>query len=87
MLLATCIDRALLEWSAASRGHYFAKLWHFCLEDLEPSIGEERGDGAWEVAAAPQTTRHLALQRYGADTYVALYGGAEYVLSCRRRSR
>jgi hypothetical protein len=97
--------------------HYFAKLWHFCMDDLlQPPLpapstsgGEAGGDeeagqraaagggggvspleaAGWRLQGGHASTKQLAMQRYGMDTYVALYGGAEFVFAavpCDRRA-
>ncbi|GFR50224.1 hypothetical protein Agub_g12403, partial [Astrephomene gubernaculifera] len=124
-LVATCVDRELLEASrrGVPKGHVFADLWHFDAGELlygtEAFAGQhwqvdwretERMEGSQQqgqeeqqegqqvqqqgtVAGAgdsqgdqqqqrpakrlPRSTRQLALERLGADTYVALYGGSE----------
>jgi hypothetical protein len=36
------------------------------------------------VSGVPKSTKQLALEELGADTYVALYGGAECVVVAER---
>jgi hypothetical protein len=86
-LVMTCIDTELLE---ASRGndpvmgasHVFANLWHFDVGNMMACQGYA---SHWITELAPVSTRQLALEWLDADTYVALYGGAECVLTARLR--
>jgi len=75
-LLATCIDADLLQASRdLDAGHIFAQLWHFDCDGLMDSFGYK---GHWQTTKAPRTTKEIAKEDYGKDTYVAIYGGAEY---------
>lgn len=55
-------------------------LWHFCIDDVDAQL---LGECGWEQARTPCTTAELAHDQYGADTYVALYGGAECFFTAR----
>lgn len=48
--------------------------WYFSMDDLEQ--GRLRSSG-WQMKMPPRTTAELALEWYGRETYIALYGGAE----------
>ncbi len=91
MLLATCIDRELLDASLHwMKGHPFSELWHFCMDDLwTPGNGSSPiSQCGWDVVDAPHTTAELALAKYGMKTYVPWYstnGGAECLFSARLR--
>ena len=74
-MMATCVDTELLEASRnLESGHIFAQLWHFDCDELLASKGYKEH---WTTVREPKTTRDIARDVYGADTYVALYGGAE----------
>ena len=79
-LIATCIDAELLAASQRMEAgsHIFAKLWYFNVNEL---LSHPAYMQSWATELQPQTTKMLALQRYSADTYVALYGGAECVFT------
>ena len=74
-LIATCVDTELLEASRnMEAGHIFANLWYFDCNELLASRGYR---SSWSTTKAPRTTRDIAREDYGKDTYVAMYGGAE----------
>ncbi len=79
-LIATCIDAELLAASQRMEvgSHIFAKLWFFDVNGLLSCPAYKQ---RWATVLQPQTTKALALQRYSADTYIALYGGAECVFT------
>ncbi len=74
-LIATCVDSELLEASRnLEAGHIFSQLWYFDCDEL---LGSQSYKGSWKTTREPKTTKALAKELYKADTYVALYGGAE----------
>jgi hypothetical protein len=77
VLIATCIDSELQQAHLQLPSqHYFSTdnvAWHFSMADLAPVIGS----AGWRITGQPQTAAQLAKERYGKETYVALYGGAE----------
>ncbi len=75
----TCVDADLLEASRSRMHatHIFANLWHFDVDEMCACRAYRRH---WETRVAPRSTKDLALELLGADTYVALYGGAECLL-------
>jgi hypothetical protein len=76
-LIATCIDEQLQQAHLQLPAqHYFSTknvAWHFSMDDLATALGE----AGWRLQGQPQTAAQLAKERYGRETYVALYGGAE----------
>lgn len=75
-MIATCVDSELLEASRnLDAGHIFAQLWHFDSDELLQSKAYKRH---WRVKKEPKTTKQIANDSYNVDTYVALYGGAEF---------
>lgn len=76
-LAATCIDAELQQAHLRLPSqHYFSTskvAWHFSMDELAAAIGA----AGWRMQGQPQTAAQLARERYGRETYVALYGGAE----------
>lgn len=78
-LIGTCADASLVRGQRGLQpdsDHYFSPsriTWHFDMDALAPELAA----AGWELNAPPATTAELARSRYGVDTYVALYGGAE----------
>jgi hypothetical protein len=76
-LIATCIDQELQQAHLRLPSqHYFSidnVAWHFCMDELAAALGQ----AGWRMQRQPQTSAQLARERYGRETYVALYGGAE----------
>lgn len=85
MLVATCIDKELhiADHQRLEQGHYFHAMWHFSLDEM--LLGDQgqrlRHQAGWALEMQPQTTAALALERYGRETYVPTYGGAEAVFT------
>lgn len=74
-LIATCVDTELLEASQnLEASHIFSQLWYFDVDELQRSLGYANN---WRTTREPETTKALAQKLYGADTFVALYGGSE----------
>ncbi|KAJ9511685.1 hypothetical protein QJQ45_017988 [Haematococcus lacustris] len=61
--------------------HIFADLWFFHMDELLASLGYK----SWATLQGPASSKHLAASRLHADTYVALYGGAECIVVASRR--
>ncbi|KAL6751803.1 hypothetical protein V8C86DRAFT_2769202 [Haematococcus lacustris] len=61
--------------------HIFADLWYFHMDELLASPGYK----SWATLQGPASSKHLAASRLHADTYVALYGGAECIVVASRR--
>ncbi|GFH20615.1 uncharacterized protein HaLaN_17765 [Haematococcus lacustris] len=90
-LLLTCIDQELLEASQtqlpqSSRGEAVSgsngsNLWFFHMDELLASPGYK----SWTTLQGPASSKHLAASQLHADTYVALYGGAECIVVASRR--
>eukprot|EP00798_Chlamydomonas_sp_ICE-L_P027114 gene27114-2340_t len=79
-LIATCVDQELLAASQSMEpgSHLFAHLWHF---DVDQLLAHPEYTKFWDTIKKPRTSKELALEKYGADTYVALYGGAECIFT------
>eukprot|EP00195_Chlamydomonas_chlamydogama_P002951 CAMPEP_0202919996 /NCGR_PEP_ID=MMETSP1392-20130828/76624_1 /ASSEMBLY_ACC=CAM_ASM_000868 /TAXON_ID=225041 /ORGANISM="Chlamydomonas chlamydogama, Strain SAG 11-48b" /LENGTH=291 /DNA_ID=CAMNT_0049613471 /DNA_START=158 /DNA_END=1033 /DNA_ORIENTATION=+ len=83
ILVATCVDNELLEASRNMEDHIFAKLWYFDCDELHASGAYKQN---WSTVHQPQTTKQLAKDMYKADTYVALYGGAECAFTATKKT-
>jgi hypothetical protein len=84
-LLLTCADAELLEASRSGvpPSHVFANLWHFDDAALLACAGYT---AHWRTLQPPTSTKQLAWERLGKDTYVALYGGAERLWTAELRA-
>lgn len=62
------------------KGHYFHAMWFFSIDDLLQGNQQKLHAAGWS-ASCPHTTAELALQKYGRETYVPVYGGTECVFT------
>lgn len=76
-----CRELYVADHERMDKGHYFHAMWHFSIDELLQEQGARMRAAGWDVDSNPRTTADLAVERYGRETYVPDYGGAECIFT------